>query len=61
MFDAFSYYKAVHGTNANSFPWKSIWHVKAPRGVSFFFFWCGHQLGVRFLLMIAMLYVSVYW
>lgn len=38
MFDAVSYYKAIRGTNANSFPWKSIWHVKAPRGVSFFFF-----------------------
>ena len=35
-FDVFSYYKAIHGTYFNSFPWKSIWHVKAPRGVSFF-------------------------
>ena len=28
--------RIIHGTNANLFPWKSIWCVKAPKRVSFF-------------------------
>ena len=28
--------RIFHGTNANLFPWKIIWCVKAPKRVSFF-------------------------
>lgn len=34
MFDVRFYYVKIQGTNALSFPWKSIWCVKAPRRVS---------------------------
>ena len=27
--------RIIHGTNANLFPWKSIWCVKAPKRVPF--------------------------
>jgi hypothetical protein len=31
-----SFYKALAGQEVFSFPWKSIWHVRAPSRVSFF-------------------------
>lgn len=33
--DVRSFYKAVRGTKSSSFPWKSIWCVKASKRVSF--------------------------
>ena len=36
VFDTRSYYLALRESTASAFPWKSIWRVKAPRGVSFF-------------------------
>ena len=32
-FDIHSFYTVLHGTSAVSFPWRSIWCVKAPRRV----------------------------
>lgn len=33
--DVYSFYKAIRGTKSSSFPWKSIWYVKASKRVSF--------------------------
>ena len=41
-FDVLSFYEALRGQKATSFPCKSIWGIKAPRRVSFSF---GQQLG----------------
>ena len=30
-----SFYGAIQGTQVTSFPWNSIWYVKAPKQVSF--------------------------
>jgi hypothetical protein len=35
-FEVKSYYQMLIGTNRSSFPWKSIWWVKAPLRVAFF-------------------------
>ena len=34
--DVCSFFKAVRGTESSSFPWKSIWCVKASKWVSLF-------------------------
>ena len=34
-FDVHSFYKAIRCTGRIPFPWKSIWHVKSPKRVSF--------------------------
>ena len=36
VFDIKSFYGALRGSSSITFPWKSIWGVKAPRRVSFF-------------------------
>ena len=35
-FDAKSFYHALSGQSASTFPWKAIWRVKAPKRVAFF-------------------------
>ena len=36
IFDVCSYHNFLFGPCTDSFPWKSIWYVKAPKRVSFF-------------------------
>jgi hypothetical protein len=36
LFEVISYYEVLIRKNGSSFPWKCIWHVKAPTRVAFF-------------------------
>lgn len=49
QFDVCSYYAELRGLDDISFPWKSIWDVKAPRRASFFVWIASWE---KFLLMI---------
>ena len=35
LFDIRSFYHAIHNSPRVSFPWKTVWHSKAPRRVYF--------------------------
>ena len=38
LFDIRSYYNVLRGSPRMAFPWRSVWNLKAPRWVCFFFF-----------------------
>jgi hypothetical protein len=52
LFEVKSYYEVLNRKDDPLFPWKSIWHVKAPARVTFFVRSCsivGNSLGMDIL------------